>query len=129
MEQENLFHEDIYDALKSCIQALGGNKVVGARFWPEKPVDKAGEQVSDCLNRSRPQKFDPEQVLWILAESRKVNCHVGMYFIADDCDYERPNPVEPESEQAKLQREYVEAAKAMAKIAERIEHLQTLRAA
>lgn len=67
---------------------VGGNKVVGAQFFPEKPVDKAGEQVADCLNRSRPQKFDPEQVIWILHEARKKDCHAGMYYIAQECDYE-----------------------------------------
>lgn len=102
MEQESLFHEDIFDALKTCIQALKGNKKVGSALWPDKPVGKAGEMLADCLNRDRAQKLDPEQVLWILREARKAGCNAGMFFIADACDYKRPEPIVTEEKEAEL---------------------------
>jgi len=52
----------------------------------------------------------------------------GTYFICDACDYERPRPLEPEDEQAKLQREYIQAVRALEKITKRQEHMAQLKA-
>ena len=46
-----------------------------------------------------------------------------MAFIAMECGYSTPQPVEPEDERAALQRQYIEAAKSMARIADRIEQM------
>jgi len=102
MEQENLFHEDIYDALRTCIQRIGGNKKVGSHLWPEKSPDKAGEMLANCLNRDHAQKLDLEQVLWILREARRKDCHAGMYFITDECDYKQPEPITREKKKVEL---------------------------
>lgn len=128
MEQENLFHEDIYDALRSCVSALGGAKKLGSQIWGELSPEKAGNRLNDCLNTSRREQLNPEQVLFILNQARQVNCHAAMYFISDHCDYKRPEPIEPVDEIAKLQRDYIEMAKRMEKIAESIQHVQTLKA-
>ena len=40
-----------------------------------------------------------------------------MAFLTDACEYERPTPKNPKDEIAKLQRDYIEAAKSMQKIA------------
>lgn len=105
----------------------GGNKKVGHQFWPELSADKAGEKLADCLNRQRPQKLDPEQVLLLLVQARQVNCHAGMFFIADHCDYERPKPVEPDNEFAQLQRDYIQSVKLQQQLAKRMEHMLSLR--
>lgn len=127
MEQLNLVHEDIYDALRTCVQALGGAKKVGSMLWPELSADKAGNRLNDALNTSKRDVLNPEQVLLILHESRKASCHVAMYFITDECEYERPRPIEPESEFARLQREHIEAIKTIKTMTERMEQMLALR--
>lgn len=45
MEQEKLFYDDIYDAIRSAVHHLKGAKHVGHMLWPEMSVDKAGERL------------------------------------------------------------------------------------
>lgn len=121
----SLFHESLADALRECITVCGGLKIVGAMLWPEKGPDIAGRLLADCLNDAKREKLSPEQVLLILRLAREKGCHAGMTFIARELGYADPQPIEPEDEKAKLQREYIEAARAMAKIADRIERVST----
>jgi hypothetical protein len=103
MTQQPLFCDDIYEALKTIGQAVGGSKKMGGYLWPDKPLDKAAQLWADCLNRSRPEKLDPEQVLAVLKIGRQLGCHTGMQFISDNCGY-KYEPVEPEDEKAELMR-------------------------
>jgi hypothetical protein len=119
-----LLMESINEALIACVRACGGSKVVGPKLWPEKPVDGAQRLLLDCLNEDRPQKLAPEQVLLVMRMARDRGCHSGMQFFAEALSYADPVPVEPKDEAAELRREYIEAAKRMVKIAERIEHLE-----
>ena len=121
--QQKLFNEDIWDALRDCVAALGGNKAVGALLKPEIPATDAGKWLSNCLSESRPEKLCVEQILWLLRESQKVGCHAGMAFIAADACYTMPTPVEPEDEMAALQREFIEANKQQAARSARLEKL------
>lgn len=121
-QQYELIHESINDALREVVQALGGTKKVGATLRPDRPVDEAARWVSDCLNSERREKFDPEQVLWLLREGRKIGCHGAMYFIARESGYSAI-PIEPQDELAELQRNFIEASKSMARMASRIEKL------
>lgn len=57
MEQERLFFDDIADAIRVTVQALGGNKVMGCKVWPEKAPDAAARHLSDCLNAHKPEKL------------------------------------------------------------------------
>lgn len=123
MEQVKLFHEDLWEALKTDVQALGGAKKVGHMFWPEKPVDKAGEHLNNCLNVTRNEKLDGEQILLIIREAKKVGSFATMHFQCQEAGFSEPLPIEPEDERARLQREYIEATKAMGRIAERMERL------
>lgn len=122
--QVSLFHESINDALREVVAALGGTKKIGALMRPEKSPDEAARWVSDCLNADRREKFNPEHVLWLLREGRKIGCHAAMNFIAQDAGYSA-QPIEPRDEMAELQRQYIEAAKNMGKLADRIERMQT----
>ena len=126
MEQLSLVHEDIYDALRTCVQAAGGAKAIGHLLWPELKPDKAGNRLADAMNAMKRDVLNPEQVLLILREGRKAGCHAAMYFIADECDYQRPQPIEPEDEKARLQREYVEAVQQLQKLTSQIEHVNAL---
>jgi len=129
MNQEALFYDSFSDALKDVVKAAGGAKSVGCKLWPEKTPDAAHRTLLDCLNDARAEKFSPEQVLLLLKIGREVNCHAAMNYVARESGYDDPQPTEPEDERARLQREFVEAQRAMSKLAERMERVGLLRAA
>jgi hypothetical protein len=107
-DQAKLFVTDIHDALSDLVRAIGGPKSVGQALKPEKPSDEAAGWVKDCLNRNRREKFDPEHILWLLKKGREAGCHDPIRYICTEAGYTAPEPVEPESELAKLLREYIE---------------------
>ncbi|WP_103035286.1 hypothetical protein [Castellaniella caeni] len=121
MSQDALFYESLADALRAVVQALGGTKAAGCRLWPEKTPESAHRTLLDCLNESRPEKLSPEQVLWLLAAGRQVGCHAAMNYLAREAGYSDPAPIEPEDERARLQRQFIEAQKAMQQLAGRME--------
>jgi len=121
MDQPALFHESLNDALQDCIRVLGGAKVVGHAMRPEKSIDDARAWLLNTLNPERPERLAPDQVLWILREARKVNCHAAIAYINRECGYADPQPIEPEDERAALQREYIAAVKTIASISARME--------
>lgn len=126
--QDVLFTEDIYDALKDLVRALGGTKAVGAMFrGPSVPADAAGDWLKDCLNPKNRHTLDPAQVLWLIREGKKVGCHSAINFICDDAGYTRPSPLEPRDEVAELQRRFIEAVHESKRIADRIERLGAMR--
>lgn len=129
MVQDNLFYESFADALDAIVKAMGGAKSVGCRLWPEKTPQAAHTLLLSCLNEIRPEKLSPEQVLWLLAEGRKVGCHAGMNYLARETGYSDPQPIEPEDERARLQREFIEAQKGMAALADRMARAGLLRVA
>lgn len=122
--QNALFHEDFYDALRDVVKALGGFKKVGADMQPEKPVDQAGRWLANALDQNRPEKLDPEQVLFLMKQGRAIGCHIAAAYISAECGYSDPQPIEPRDEMAELQRQYIESAKIMKSISERIERIQ-----
>lgn len=129
MNQPALFHESLNDVLREQVAALGGTKSVGSRMRPELPADHAGRWLNDCLNPDRREHLTPEQVMWLLIEGRKIGVHSAITWMATESGYSAPLPVEPEDERAALQREYIEAAKTMQRLAERIERTTSPRLA
>lgn len=127
--QMQLLHESITDALRECVHALGGAKVVGAALKPELAADAAGQWVRDCLNPERRERFTPDQVLWLLREARKANCHAGMAFLAQQCGYADPVPVEPEDERAALMRQFVAAQQSIQQLVTRMERVGLVKVA
>lgn len=123
MDQEPLFFEDIYDALRHAVHRLGGAKIVGASLFPEKMPDKAAEYLLACLNRDRAEKLSMEHFLWIRREARKVGCHVIAAFENQDSGYAPPQPVEPQDEVAELQRQFMANVQSSGRIAQRMEQL------
>lgn len=122
--QMSLHHESITDALREVVQAAGGAKKVGGLMFPDMPIDHAASRVRDCLNTDRRERFTSEQVLMLIRLGRQAGCHAVMTFMAHDAGYADPQPVEPEDEVARLQREFVEASKALMSMATKIESIQ-----
>ena len=122
--QLSLHHESISDALREVIQAIGGPKTVGERMFPDMPADHAASRIRDCLNADRRDRFTPDQVLMILRLGHQVGCHAGMVFMARELGYSDPVPVDPEDEVARLQRDFIEASKALVTMAGKIDQMQ-----
>lgn len=117
--------ESFNDALIECVKAVGGSKVVGPKLFPEKSIEDAQRLLLACLNDDRPEKLSPDQALYILRLARAAGHHSGVEFLCSTLSYSNPTPIEPKDESAQLQREFIEATRQMAKLAERIESLQS----
>lgn len=98
-------YESAEDALRSAVQALGGNKKVGPRMRPD--FAHADEWLRKCLSDDRRERLDPGQVQWILREARKVGFHAAFDYFASDAGY-KATPVDAE-EQIKGLQESIEA--------------------
>lgn len=124
MDQIPIFHEDLNEALKHLVNALGGPKVVGDAMWPAmQNPEKAGRKIADCLNNNHQQKFSPDEIIWLLCEGRKVGIHSAMAWIAGECGYAPPQPIEPEDEAAALQRQFIQSVKQQSEMLKRMERL------
>jgi len=123
MNQTPLFFDDVDDMLRHVVSVLGGPKKVGPLLrGDELPADRLAQWVSDCLNADRPAQFHPHQVLVLLRAARQLGDHTAMNWLAGEIGYQAL-PVEPEDESAELQRKFIEASQAMARMALRIETL------
>jgi hypothetical protein len=123
-DQTKLFITDIHDALGDIVRAIGGPKEVGPAMKPEKPADEAAGWVKDCLNRNRREKFSPEQILWLLKQGRAAGCHEPIRWICNQAGYSAPEPIEEETELAKLLREYIELEARRTGLQPKIEELR-----
>lgn len=88
--------DDIYDALKGAVKALGGAKKVGSRLRPG--FEKAEGWLDNCLNPDHPQKFDPEQVLSLLRWAQEVGFHGAMHYVDQATGYAPAVPLAIESQ-------------------------------
>ncbi len=113
--------DSMSEMLIGCVKACGGSKVVGPLLWPDKSVESAQRLLLDCLNDDRPQHLSPDAVLFILGRARERGYHDGMAFLADKLGYAAPVPVQPQDEVAELQRKFIEAQQAMARMLEQMQ--------
>lgn len=111
--QVPLFVEDLNEALRATINALGGYKVVGVELRPEKSAVDAGKWLADCLNPDKRDKLDPEQLAYIRRKARQANVHILAAFEMQDAGYAPPVAIEPEDERAALIRQFNESVKAL----------------
>lgn len=136
MEQESLWYDTVYDALRACVRAIasarhpgltesGSFKVVGAEMFPSLSPERAGQLIANKLNPDARDVLHPDEMLWLLREARKVGCHVGLAFISSDTGYAPPQPIEPKDEMAELQKAYIQAVEAQKALIERMERVQS----
>lgn len=119
MDQQQLFVEDIWSAIRLSAQAIAASegklksypKVVGHKLWPHKDPDDAGKYFSNCLDPSRNEKLDIQQILFIAKEARRVGCHALVWFICEDTGYQKAIPVEVKDEAAELTRQITNSIK------------------
>lgn len=120
-QQMPLLIEDLDDAMREAIRAIGGAKRAGAFLWPEMDPAAAGRRLSDCLSTEKREKLAFGQGLALLREARRAGSHVAMGFVAAWCGYDEPRPVEPRDEIAQLQREFLDGVRRNEALAKRLE--------
>lgn len=118
------FFENINDALKAVVIALGGNKVVGCKLRPELPIEGAKDFVKHCLDPTRREKFSPDQVLWLLRQARVVNFHSAMDFMSQDVGYNRPVPIDLDKQ---IEEEEDVLGKELARFNSSVERIEKMR--
>ncbi len=122
MTQTQMFHEDIYDALKDIVRALGGIKKVAPELFPAKNGN-AESYLKDCLNPDRRETLDPQELLLLIKWGRDIGCHSAINYICDTAGYKRPEIVVVEDQHAELMRQYIDAVRASKAVADRMEAL------
>lgn len=127
-QQTNLFHETLADALKDVIGAIGGPKAVALALKPDLPERSRHNWLLDCLNPDRDARFTPDQVLWLLREGRKANCHLAMQFIAAQCGYAEPVPLDPRVQEDRIAEELHALGTGLKSALEKLERLEAQRA-
>lgn len=116
--------EDLNDAIKAAVDAIGGPKKVGVMLFGEGlNPEAAGNRLRDCLNPTRRERLTPEQLALIRRKARDAGCHVLASFEMKAAGYSRPTPIAPDDEKAELQRQAIEAARTMKDLVERMELL------
>jgi hypothetical protein len=121
------FFESVNDALQAAVTALGGYKKVGPQLRPELPIDQAAGWLRDCLNSARREKLAPEQLMLLLRLARAAGYHAAMTFIAFDTGY-KAQPVDPESQEAELQEQFIVAVGKLESIQAQMQRVQRVRA-
>jgi hypothetical protein len=115
--------ESLNDAYIEAVKHLGGSKGVGVLLWPAKGVFPAQRHLLACLNPDRNEKLSPDEALHLERLARQQGCHVVMRYRCEELGYAEPQPIEPEDEMARLQREFVQATQELTRMATRIEAL------
>lgn len=126
MTQDALFYESLNDALDAVVKACGGAKAVACKMWPEKTPDAAHRLLLACLNEGRVEKLSPEHVLFLLRMGRERGSHAAINFLCRESGYADPQPIDADDEKLRLQREFIEAQKAMQSLATRMEKIGLL---
>jgi hypothetical protein len=116
-----LFHETWADALREVIATCGGAKAVAGKLWPEKTPDAAHRLLLDCLNETRPERLDPDRLRLLLKLGRDKGCHAGVNWLLRDIGYDDARVIEPGDRKEQLQRDFVQATKALQALAHQIE--------
>lgn len=123
MQAEMPFFETPEDALKACVQALGGAKVVGSRLFPDKAMENARDYLLACLNPDRPEKLGYSQVIWIFRASKEKGYHGGFDWWSAQCEYEA-RPVSTAEQADKIGSIIDQATKTLAWAIPKLEQIQ-----
>lgn len=106
--QEQLWHDTLEDALKDVLIGIYGRgwaQKAAADMYPTEEPLKKGDWLEKALNRERREKLSSDDVIWILRKGREHGIHTGMYFIADDCCYSRPEIISREQRKEAIKEE------------------------
>ena len=123
MKEEQVFEDDL-DALRATVQALGGNKTVGALLWPDKTPEGAGRSMADCCNPSRSERLNPSQLLFLMRLARERGCHTLAEHFMLEAGYAAPVPVNPQDEADRVLNKMEAMLQSVGVLADRLERLR-----
>jgi len=124
VNQKELFHDTIYDALGADVAAAGGFKTVAAKLWPAESPVTGSAKLRNALNPDQPHKLCPNEVLQIKRLAQEAGSSATVLYEAQQLGYV-VTWVEPEDELERIERENNELLKALSKRMERAELLRT----
>lgn len=106
---QDMFPESIEDAIGNDVQAIrGGYKTVAASLWPSINPSSAYARLKNCLRDDKDEKLSPSELLLIKQWARDVGSRSTIDFELGACHCAVSQPVEPETELARLLREHAE---------------------
>lgn len=88
MTQDPLFYDTENDALRSCIAAAGGVKVVAGKLWPSLKPASAYARLSACLDESKHEKLTFAEIITVGRLGRDAGCHALMQYLGAELSYE-----------------------------------------
>lgn len=88
MQQTELWHDTIFDALGACVQSAGGMKVVAARLWPALDATSAAARLRAALNPEHAQKLDLEELVLVAKLGREAGDGAVMNYLGRELGYE-----------------------------------------
>lgn len=124
MHQQALWHESLSDALEDIILGTGGWKRVAAEMRPTMGIEDAARWLRRCLDADKRDQLHLTDVVWLLQRGRAAGIHTGMAYLCTACDYQAPEPVEPESERERLQREVLDMGKRLEQMLGRLQETE-----
>jgi hypothetical protein len=104
MSQQQLFFENVYDAIGSDIAAAGGFKAVASKLWPSESITTSAARLRNSINPEQPQKLCPDEVLQIKRLAYEVGATATVDYEAQQLGYQT-TWIDPEDEAEALGRE------------------------
>lgn len=99
--QDALWHDTVFDAARSLVEAIGPKECVGG-MWPLRDdVETARTYLLHCLDPERAEKLGLEEFVWLLRRGRAIGCHVLAEYLGQACQY-KLRPIDPAAAQADL---------------------------
>lgn len=122
--QQHLWYDHAEEALRDVVSAVGGPKKVANMLWPDKDLSAGARYLNQCLDPERNEKLDISQILYLLRLGREVACHAAIHYLCEESGYEKPLPINPETERERVQREFIRAQEQMQELVRRMERLK-----
>jgi hypothetical protein len=95
VQQAELWHDTILDALGAAVQAAGGVKKVSGRLWPTLDSVSSAARLRGALNPDHAQVLKPDELLHIGRLAREFGDSSVMNFLAREWGY-AVEPLAPE---------------------------------
>jgi hypothetical protein len=107
VNQAELFHDTIYDALGADISAIGGFKVVAGKLWPAENPTTAATKLRNAINPDQAQKLCPDEILRVKRLAKEVGSYATVTYEARELGFDFAW-IQPEDEAARIQRRATE---------------------
>lgn len=129
MSQPPLWYDSLADALRAGVEdpRTGGPKVCGVKLFGEAigPTE-AGKKLMRALNPEHAQNLSLEQVDALLGHLSRAGVHVAMDYQTRAYGYRDTEPMTPEGERQRLQRELLEGQRELLRRMDRLERMGLL---